>query len=69
MADYVVLLLSSEDEVEEEGESVLRSLQGVVGQAQVVAVVQVSLRREEPNDEYARKREYEEGERAPDCII
>ncbi|KAJ9115204.1 hypothetical protein QFC20_001071 [Naganishia adeliensis] len=39
VADYVVLLLSSENEVEEEGEKVLRCLQGVVG-AQVVAVVQ-----------------------------
>jgi hypothetical protein len=41
VADYVVLLLSSEHEVEEEGERVLRCLQGAVG-AQVVAVVQVS---------------------------
>lgn len=41
VADYVVLLLSSEVEVEEEGERVLRCLQGVVG-AQVVAAVQVS---------------------------
>ncbi|KAI5454393.1 ribosome biogenesis protein tsr1 [Naganishia albida] len=40
VADYVVLLLSSEHEVEEEGERVLRCLQGAVGGAQVVAAVQ-----------------------------
>jgi hypothetical protein len=59
VADYVVLLLSSEVEVEEEGERVLRCLQGVVG-AQVVAAVQVSrgrrARGEERSDEARARR-------------
>jgi hypothetical protein len=46
VADYVVLLLSSEDEVEEEGEAVLRCLQGGGGVGEIVACVQVSLTRE-----------------------
>ena len=45
-SDYVVLLLSSEHEVTEEGERILRCLQSVIGggggQAEVIACVHVS---------------------------
>ncbi|WVQ83997.1 hypothetical protein IAT38_006142 [Cryptococcus sp. DSM 104549] len=40
VSDYVVLLLSSSDEVQLDGEAVLRCLQGQVGGAEVVACVQ-----------------------------
>lgn len=43
VSDYLVLLLSSTDEVQLEGESVLRCLQGQVGGVDVVSCVQVSL--------------------------
>ncbi|KAK4688928.1 pre-rRNA-processing protein TSR1, partial [Tremellales sp. Uapishka_1] len=40
VSDYVVLLLSSTDEVQLEGEGVLRCLQGQVGGAEIVSCVQ-----------------------------
>ncbi|WWD22043.1 hypothetical protein CI109_106531 [Kwoniella shandongensis] len=40
VSDYVVLLLSSVDEVQLEGEAILRCLQGQVGGAEIVACVQ-----------------------------
>ncbi|OCF41173.1 pre-rRNA-processing protein TSR1 [Kwoniella heveanensis CBS 569] len=40
ISDYVVLLLSSVDEVQLEGEAILRCLQGQVGGAEIVACVQ-----------------------------
>lgn len=43
VSDYVVLLLSSTDEVQLEGEAVLRCLQGQVGGVEVVSCVQVSF--------------------------
>lgn len=42
VSDYVVLLLSSTDEVQLEGESVLRCLQGQAGGVEIVTCVQVS---------------------------
>jgi pre-rRNA-processing protein TSR1 len=42
VSDYVVLLLSSTDEVQLEGEAVLRCLQAQAGGVEVVACVQVS---------------------------
>lgn len=42
VSDYLVLLLSSTDEVQLEGEAVLRCLQGQVGGVEVVSCVQVS---------------------------
>ena len=44
VSDYVVLLLSSTDEVQLEGESVLRCLQAQAGGVDVVACVQVRRR-------------------------
>ena len=44
ISDYVVLLLSSKDEVQLEGEGVLRCLQGQAGGVEVVSCVQVRLR-------------------------
>jgi len=41
VSDYVVLLLSSTDEVQFEGEAVLRCLQGQAGGVEVVSCVQV----------------------------
>lgn len=43
VSDYIVLLMSSVDEVQLQGETVLRSLQGQVGGAEIVACVQVCL--------------------------
>lgn len=43
VSDYIVLLMSSVDEVQLQGETVLRSLQGQVGGAEIVACVQVGL--------------------------
>ncbi|KAK8846734.1 hypothetical protein IAR55_005821 [Kwoniella newhampshirensis] len=40
VSDYVILLLSSVDEVQLEGEAILRCLQGQVGGAEIVACVQ-----------------------------
>jgi len=42
VSDYLVLLLSSTDEVQLEGEAVLRCLQGQVGGVDIVSCVQVS---------------------------
>jgi len=42
VSDYMVLLLSSTDEVQLEGEAVLRCLQGQVGGVDIVSCVQVS---------------------------
>ena len=42
ISDYVVLLLSSTDEVQLAGEAVLRCLQGQAGGVEVVSCVQVS---------------------------
>jgi pre-rRNA-processing protein TSR1 len=42
ISDYVVLLMSSVDEVQLEGEGVLRCLQGQVGGVEIVSCVQVS---------------------------
>jgi pre-rRNA-processing protein TSR1 len=44
ISDYVVLLLSSTDEVQLEGEGILRCLQGQVGGAEIVSCVQVGWR-------------------------
>lgn len=41
VSDYVVILTSSVDEVQEEGEAVLRCLQGQAGGVEVVSCVQV----------------------------
>lgn len=41
VSDYVILLLSSSDEVQLEGEAVLRCLQGQAGGVEVVSCVQV----------------------------
>lgn len=41
VSDYVVLLLSSVDEVQLQGEAVLRCLQGQVGGVEIVSCVQV----------------------------
>lgn len=43
VSDYIVLLLSSTDEVQLEGESVLRCLQSQAGGVEIVPCVQVSL--------------------------
>ena len=43
VSDYVVLLLSCTEEVQLEGEAVLRCLQGQAGGVEVVSCVQVSL--------------------------
>ncbi|AFR95500.2 pre-rRNA-processing protein TSR1 [Cryptococcus neoformans C23] len=40
VSDYIVLLMSSVDEVQLQGETILRSLQGQVGGAEIVACVQ-----------------------------
>lgn len=42
VSDYVVILTSSVDEVQEEGEAVLRCLQGQAGGVEIVSCVQVS---------------------------
>ena len=42
VSDYVVLLESSTDEVQLEGEAVLRCLQGQVGGVDIITAVQVS---------------------------
>jgi pre-rRNA-processing protein TSR1 len=42
VSDYVVLLLSSANDVQLEGEAVLRCLQGQAGGVEVVSCVQVS---------------------------
>lgn len=42
VSDYVVLLMSSADEVQLEGEGVLRCLQGQVGGTNIVSCMQVS---------------------------
>jgi pre-rRNA-processing protein TSR1 len=43
ISDYVVLLMSSVDEVQLEGEGVLRCLQGQVGGVEIIPCVQVGL--------------------------
>lgn len=45
ISDYAVILTSSVDEVQEEGEAVLRCLQGQAGGVEIVSCVQVSPRR------------------------
>ena len=42
-SDYVVILMSSTDEVQLEGEAILRSLQGQAGGGEIVACVQAPL--------------------------
>lgn len=44
VSDYCVILTSSVDEVQEEGEAVLRCLQGQAGGVEIISCVQVNCR-------------------------